>query len=274
MKYLKKFKLNESRFGKKPDNILSIDDIENHFFDLIDNDFEMSEVEISNPWRKIFDNGGYANSEIPKEGFNFFRRSFEFKLKLRNDLDAIKKFNILTENQVIFLNCVKSFVSAEGIVVLDLRIRPSSLSRVEERSEITFEIEFLEELIDDNVDSIDGKIGDFYEKIIGVIRSLSNKPNVRWSFDSIEISLKDDKVLVECPNLTNVQLKRLIENIRDWKDKLKYNVKHNIRRLRNGEINQEDTDFFNRPLRFTYYDFKIENKDKSFLISDIKILDN
>jgi len=263
MKYLKKFKtINENN---KPDDLLSFDEIENYFIDIIDNDFEMHEVEISNPWRKIFDNGGYHNSEIRKEGFNFFRRAFEFKLKLRSDLDEIKKFSILTDNQIIFLNCVRSIISAEGIVVLHL-------SRSEIGSEIIFGIEFLEELIDSDsdIDVIDEEIGDLYEKVKKVIIRKSFDTNVRWSDSDVKLSVKSGEIVADCSLLTMSQINKIIEAIRIWKSNLERSVKNNIRRLRNGEINQGDTDMFGGQIKFEYFDFSIQKKGNSFLISNIK----
>jgi hypothetical protein len=262
MRYLKKFKtINENN---KPDDLLSFDEIEDYFIDIIDNDFEIHEVEISVPWRKIFDNGGYHNSEIRKEGFNFFRRAFEFKLKLRSDLDEIKKFSILTENQIIFLNCVKSITSAEGIVVLHLNSRIGT--------EIIFGIEFLEELIDSesDVDVIDEEIGDLYEEVKEVIIRKSFGTNVRWSNSDVKLSVKSGEIVADCSLLTMPQINKIIEAIRIWKSNLERSVKNNIRRLRNGEINQGDTDMFGFQIKFEYFDFSIQKKGNSFLISNIK----
>lgn len=156
MKYLKRFKINES---KLPNGLLSLQDIENYFSDFIDDDWEMVESKsYEQPWDKV---GKYAKvegddiysvkySDLPKNDYDYFRRRIHLKLGISHSYkDKNRLLKIISNSYTIFDNSLSHFVTAENIKLISFK---HFLEGFLGEEKLKFEFEFLEPLKEEDID--------------------------------------------------------------------------------------------------------------------------
>jgi len=151
MKYLKRFKINES---KLPNGLLSLQDIENYFSDFIDDDWEMVESE---SYEQHWDNvGKYAKiegddiysvkySNLPKNDYDYFCRRIHLELGISNSYkDKNRLLKIISNSYTIFSNSLSHFVATENIKLISFKNFTEVI--LIGREKLKFEFVFLEPL--------------------------------------------------------------------------------------------------------------------------------
>lgn len=264
MKYLKKFRINESKF---PTGLLSIGEIENYFSDFIDDDWEIFESDAQfHRYVKIegdnIDN--MKKSDLPKKDYNYFDRIIILKFKISTILsDKIKLLNIISNSYSMFNNDLSHFIRAENLKLV-------SFSHYTDGNYLRFKFEYLEPLIEDDIDKVDDITSDFYEYLKGYFRQKANAHTTRWLQNDVEIKIDNDKIILDCEKLTSKQMDSLRSHIDDGFLDKKTNANYNKRRLDRGEINVDTPGFLGGRLNFSYFDYKVTKSGKNIIYSDIK----
>jgi hypothetical protein len=263
MKYLKRFKINES---KLPNGLLSLQDIENYFSDFIDDDWEMveSNAEFSR-YVKIEgdDINNMKKSDIPKRDYDYFNRIIVLKFKITTIVDNIELLNIISNSYTMFSNNLSHFISAENLKL-------DSFSHHIDNNYLKFKFDFLEPLIEEDVDKVEDDISDFYEYLKGYFRQKANAHTTRWLQNDVEIKIDNDKIILDCEKLTPKQMDSLRSHIDDGFHDKKDNANYNKRRLDRGQINADTPGFLGGIFNFSYFDYKYKKSDGKIVYSDIK----
>lgn len=256
MRYLKKFNESGSQL-----EVMKFDEIKDYFLDFLDDfDFDINEEEIREPYQSVGDVSGI--SRIPKEGYNWYRRKIRFRMQLNNVKESAKVLSDYSKAIQSFSNCVTRFEESEDIEFNDINVRKYHGLH---NSGIVFEftLEIRERLIED-VERIEGVIGDFHDWLYRIIEQRSHASN--FSISDIVTSVKEDKVFVDCDKLPNHVINSTLNWIRDVQSRMQRNARYHIREVRNGTAQLS-------PNRAKYYEFSVSKSRKILVFSDVKLVD-
>lgn len=262
MKYLKKFRINESKF---PTGLLSIGEIGNYFSDFIDDDWEMveSDAQFHRYVKTEGDNiDNMKKSNLPKKDYNYFNRIIILKFKISTISDKIELLNIISNSYSMFNNDLSHFIRAENLKLV-------SFSHYTDGNYLRFKFEYLEPLIEDDIDKVDDITSDFYDHVSLYFNRKASQHTTRWTTSDVNIKLDDSKIIIDCDKLTNNQLNILKGYIDDGFLDKKTNANYNKRRLDRGVINVDTPAFLGGRLNFSYFDYKVTKSDGKIIYSDI-----
>lgn len=218
MKHLKSFKINES---KSPDGIMTLEYIKDFFDDILDLEWEIKEEKVDRPFIKKLDGDSYDTSILPKEGFDYLRKII-FSYNPSSSDNILNKLKKISNSQSVFYKSLERLNSAEDIEIIDFSNRGIYLDLNTRRSEsVKISVEFIEKLLDSDINSIDDTIVSFYDIVVNSVKSKTQRSTTRYSFEDIKISLKDNIITVDCSSITNPQFSVLNEHISEWLTRMK-----------------------------------------------------
>ena len=256
MKYLKKF--NESNSNL---DLISLDELETYFLDLIDEDFEIEEIKLLGTYLSLDSD---EISSIPREGFDFYRRRIKFLKKLPKEFDELKVFENYVDSLNIFKNCLTRFKSAEDVIVRHITSRYYD-DIYNKNPNIEIQLSIGERLIEGDVNRIEGIIGNFHEWVYKIVGMRVNKSTTRFSFDDIKININKDLLEVDCSNITQHSARSLYDFIDDMKYRIKRSANYHLREIRDGnEI---------VPNKLKYYEFDSSIRNRIITFKNIKLID-
>ena len=167
----------------------------------------------------------------------------------------------------MFNKDLSHFVSAENIKLV-------SFGHYIDGTYLKFKFDFLEPLIEGDVDKVEDDISDFYEYLKGYFMQKANTHTTRWFQNDVKIEIVDnDKIILDCGKLTPKQMDSLRTHIDDRFHDKKDNANYNKRRLDRGAINVDTPGFLGGRLNFSYFDYKYKKSDGKIIYNDIKKID-
>lgn len=260
MKYLKKFNESDSNL-----DLISLDELETYFLDLIDEDFEIEEIKLKETYLSLDSD---EISTIPREGFDFYRRRIRFLKKLPKEFDDFKVFESYVDSLNVFKNCLIGFKSAEDIKVLHIDSKYFK-DIYNKNMNIDIFFSFGERLIEGDVNRVEGIIGDFYEWIYNLIRMRVNRSSTTYSLDNIKIKVNKDSLEVDCSEITQYSARSLYNFIDDMKHHIKRSGNYHLREIRDGRVvgNEINSN------KLKYYEFDSSIRNRIITFKNIKLID-